>query len=163
MSALLLSVTPSKSDELAILWHQRLGHLHFAALRSILGSKTPLASSVCETCVKTKHRRRFIRTPVPRATRPLETIHSDVCGPFKCLSFSGAQYFILYIEHYTRFCWVYFLRTKEANEVTGRFQEFRERIRKIFPQWEISRFRCDNGKGEYNNTFFCGILSATGI
>lgn len=113
--------------------------------------------------MKTKHRRRFIRRPVPRATRPFEIIHSDVCCPFKCLSFSGAQYFILYIDDYTRFCWVYFLRTKEANEVTGRFQEFRERIRKIFPQWEISRFRCDNGKGEYNNTFFRGILSATGI
>jgi len=95
MNDLLLSVTPSKSDELAILWHQRLGHLHFAALRSILGSKTPLASSICETCVKTKHRRRFIRRPVPRATRPFEIIHSDVCGPFKCLSFSGARYFIL--------------------------------------------------------------------
>ena len=60
ISDLLLSVTPSKSEELAILWHQRLGHLYFAALRSILGSKNLLASGICETCVKTKHRRRFI-------------------------------------------------------------------------------------------------------
>ena len=162
-SDLLLSVSPTKDDELASLWHQRLGHLNFAAIRSILGSKTPLATSICETCVKTKHRRRFIKKPVPRATRPFETIHSDLCGPFRSLSYSGARYFILYIDDYTRFCWVYFLHTKEANEVTGRFQEFHERIRKIFPQWEISRFRCDNGKGEYNNTFFRGILSATGI
>ena len=159
----LLSISPTKDDELASLWHQRLGHLNFAAIRSILGSKTPLATSICETCVKTKHRRRFIKKPVPRVTRPFETIHSNLCGPFRSLSFSGARYFILYIDDYTRFCWVYFVRTKEANEVTSRFQEFRERIRKIFPQWGISRFQCDNRKGQYNNTFFRGILSATGI
>jgi len=218
-----MSITPSEGDELASLWHQRLGHLHFTAIKWMLGGKTPHASNICETFIKTKHRHRFIRKmsergprrswtllvrqgglwspwstwstpihydphflkfyrkcgpgwirvdqeaqgdhnppwwtrtgfyillmfikkPVPRATRPFETIHSDVCGPFKAVSFSGARYFILYIDHYTCFCKVYFLHTKEANEVTGCFWEFRERIRKIFPKWEISRFRCDNGK-----------------
>ena len=159
----MLSISPTKYDELASLWHQRLRHLNFAALWSILGCKTPLAASICETCVKTKHRRRFTRKSVPRSTSPFETTHSDLCGPFSCSSFSEAQDFILYIDDYTCFCWVYFLRTQEANEVTSLFHEFRERIRKIFPKWEISSFWCDNAKGEFTNIFFQDILSATGI
>ena len=70
----------------------------------MLGREIPLAPSIYETCIKPKHHCRFIKKPAPRATRLVETIHSELCGPFKAVSFSGARYFILYIDHYTRFC-----------------------------------------------------------
>jgi len=53
--------------------------------------------------------------------------------------------------------------TKEAVEVTSRFQEFKLRVEKMFPQFQMCRFRCDNGKGEYDNRFFRGILCASGV
>ena len=43
------------------------------------------------------------------------------------------------------------------------FQVFRERISNQFLQFRISQFHCDNGKREYDNAFFRGILKTYGI
>ena len=47
--------------------------------------------------------------------------------------------------------------------MTSRFQEFKLRVEKMFPQFPLCRLRCDNGKGEYDNRFFRGILRASGM
>jgi len=36
-------------------------------------------------------------------------------------------------------------------------------MEKAYPQWPIARFRCDNGRGEYDNRLFRGILRVSGI
>lgn len=41
--------------------------------------------------------------PIPKesttkTTRLLEIVHSDVCGPFKVKSVSGAKYFVTFID-----------------------------------------------------------------
>jgi len=59
--------------------------------------------------------------------------------------------------------WVYFLRGKTAIEVVSVFQEFKARVEKPFPDWPIVRFRCDNGRGEYDNSLFRGILRVSRI
>jgi len=87
----------------------------------------------------------------------------DLCGPITPLSMAGACYFIVYIDDFSRYTWVYFLRTKTADEVTSRFQEFQHLVEKQWPDWPIKRFRCENGKGEYDNGFFRGILRVSGI
>lgn len=99
----------------------------------------------------------------PRATRPFELLHSDLCGPVSPESASGARYFILYIDDFSRLTWVYFLQSKAASEVVFVFQEFMARVGGRFPQYPMVRFRCDNGKGEYDNSLFRGILRGSGI
>jgi hypothetical protein len=57
------------------------------------------------------------------ATRPLELIHTDICGPITPDSFSGKEYFITFIADYLRKCWVYFLEKKsEAFETFKKFK-----------------------------------------
>jgi transposase InsO family protein len=39
-------------------------------------------------------------------------IHTDICGPIIPCSYSGKEYFITFIDDYSRKCWVYFLEKK---------------------------------------------------
>ena len=68
------------------------------------------------------------------------------------------RYYIIYVDDYSRFTWVFFLKTKSSTEITGVFQSLMAYLHKHFPQWKILRFRCNNGSGEYTNSQFRGIL-----
>ena len=110
-------------------------------MKIALGDSLPTVSEAeehdlvaCTVCIQAKLQCKIIRQLVPRTTRPFELIHSDLAGPIASPSCSGARYSILYIDDHTRYTSVYFLRTKEATEVTGYFQEFITRIEKQFPQ-----------------------------
>jgi len=117
----------------------------------------------CSSCVKTKIQRRIVRAPVERTQQPFELVHSDLCGPITPPSMGGARYFILYIDDFSRTSHVYFLRSKAAEEVVSVFKEFAKHIETQFPGQPIRRFRCDNGKGEYDNHLFRSILQDSGI
>ena len=151
------------------IWHLRLGHLGFESLKKLL----PLASysndenedttiKRCIICIKAKQQRSYNRKPVEKTTKPFHLLHSDLCGPLT-QSHSGYRYFIVYIDAFSRTAWVYFLRSKKAEEVVSVFQEFQAMVDTQYPEYEIRRFRCDNGRGEYDNTFFRGILRVRGI
>ena len=43
------------------------------------------------------------------------------------------------------------------------FQDLQTRIEKQYRDWPITRFWCDNSRGEYNNSLFRGILRVGGI
>jgi hypothetical protein len=47
-----------------------------------------------------------------RASSPLDLIHSDLMGPFPHLSISEARYALTFIDDFSRYTWVYFLRHK---------------------------------------------------
>jgi len=147
------------------LWHKRFGHIGVQSLRYILGESFPANASLplCPTCVLGKQHQKIIRTPVPPVSRPFELVHSDVCGPISIPSFSGQRYFVVYVDDFSRRVWVYFVRSKESIEMTSVFQEFLARMEKAYPDWPIARFRCDNGRGEYDNRLFRGILRVSGI
>ena len=109
-------------------WHQRLGHLIIRAVKALI----PIAnrdsndafSKACSVCISTKQQRKFARMPVQRASEPFELVQSDLCGPISVPSHGGARYFILYIDDYSRYAWVYFLSDKSSTTITAKFQEF---------------------------------------
>ena len=45
-----------------------------------------------------------------QATRKLELVHGDVCGPMHMLSFGNHLYYVTFIDDYLRFAWVYPLK-----------------------------------------------------
>jgi hypothetical protein len=116
---------------------------------------------ICETCVLAKHERKIIRIPVQRTTTPFELVHSDTCGPFATKSIGGATHFIVFIDDFSRYAYVYPLLNKLAGTCTGIFQLFQKKVENW--GYTIKRFRCDNGRGEYDNRLFRGILAAGGI
>ena len=56
----------------------------------------------------------------------LELIHSDVCGPMSSTSLSGFEYYITFIDDFSRKTWIYFLKAK--GEVFEKFKEFKALI-----------------------------------
>jgi hypothetical protein len=57
------------------------------------------------------------RVPVPKmsqneSSRPLQLIHTDVCGPMNVNSMGGSKYMLSFTDDYTKYVTVYFLKNK---------------------------------------------------
>jgi transposase InsO family protein len=151
------------------LWHRRLGHLNIKGVHALqnmvsgmnLGNMPcPTSSFVCEGCIEGKqHRKPFPSDGGMRATKPLEIVHSDVCGPMRTTSLGGARYFVMYIDDFSRKVWVYLLKSK--GECLEKFKEFKALVEKQ-SEYKIKVFRSNNG-GEYISKGFHGFLKAHGI
>lgn len=102
------------------LWHRRLGHVSFGNM-SFLQCKVP-SGLKCKICIKGKQP----RTPFPRdgnrATKKLEIVHSDVCGPLKVQSIGGCRYFVTFIDDFTRKVFIYTIKYK--SQVFAKFVDF---------------------------------------
>ena len=59
----------------------------------------------------------------------LELIHSDVCGLMPSISLSGYEYYVTFIDDYSRKTWIYFLKNK--SEMFGKFKEFKAFIENL--------------------------------
>jgi transposase InsO family protein len=143
------------------LWHLRFGHLGYAGLKEALRKQSMIGlpslefeKKFCEGCVVGKHARNSFGNAKFRAKKPLELIHTDICGPITPTSFEGRRYFITFIDDYSRKCWVNFLNEKlEAFETFKRFKIMIQKNTGIY----IKSLRSDRG-GEYlSNNFkiFC--------
>ena len=77
----------------------------------------------CSHCMAGKQTRvSFKKHPPSRKSKLLELVHFDVCGPLKVKSFSGALYFVTFIDDCSRKLWVYALQRKD--QVLEKFKEF---------------------------------------
>ena len=95
------------------LWHNRFGHLGYDNVSKLIKGKMVEGmncdvqvkpKTVCEPCIMGKQH----RIPYPKgvstcATEAFEVVHSDVCGPMSVSSFGGSQYFVTFIDDYTRY------------------------------------------------------------
>lgn len=80
--------------------------------------------TVCEVCMKGKQIRENIpKKSVWRASRGLELVHSDLCGPITPISESEKRYIINFIDDYSRKCWTFFL--VEKSEAFKSFKDWR--------------------------------------
>jgi hypothetical protein len=104
------------NDSNIITWHARLGHigqdrLHRLARAGLLGSLTKEELPICEHCLA----RKATRLPfgkAKRASSPLQLIHSNICGPMNVRARNGGNYFITFIDDFTRFGHVYLISHK---------------------------------------------------
>ena len=149
-------------------WHRRYGHLGEKYLQQLEKDKlvngfnydVTKSTELCEPCVQGKlHNSKFPSTGRKRAVRPLELVHSDVCGKLKNKSLSGAEYFLSFIDDNTHFTWVYMLKKKD--EVFRKFREWKAMVERESGH-RLKTLRTDNG-GEYTSTEFKEYLEAEGV
>jgi hypothetical protein len=94
-------------------------------------SNLDFENKFCDWCVIGKQTRRQFEKSKFSTTRPLELIHTDIYGPIILGLFSGKEYFITFIDDYSRKCWVYFLEKKsEAFETFKKFKVIDEKMMK---------------------------------
>lgn len=112
------------------IWHQRLGHpspAKFHHLTSkfhlpVAQNKTRSSSSLCTHCCVAKSHRLPFTLSNTTVDQPLALIHSDVWGPF-LPSTTGFKYYVVFVDDYSRFIWVYPLYAK--SDVYSKFLEFK--------------------------------------
>ena len=100
------------------------------------------------------HRNSFKPVGAVKSTRKLQIVHSDVCGPMHTESIGGCKYFVTFIDDYSRYCHVYFL--KQESEVFEKFKEFQAMVENETER-NIGVLRSDRG-GEYLSEKFEGYL-----
>jgi len=59
-----------------------------------------------------------------KAKEPLELVHFHVFGPVKQASISGRKYLVTFIDDFSRYVSIYFM--KEKSETLSKFKEFKE-------------------------------------
>jgi hypothetical protein len=104
---------------------------------------------ICEHCLAGK----TIRLPFGKAKRgssPLQFIHSDICGPMNVRARHERNYFITFIDDFTRFGHVYLISHKsEALDCFIRYTNLVENKLST----KIKALRTDRGRGYLSEQF----------
>ena len=145
-----------------------MAHVNFDCLKKMISKNTVRGIKVknmpnsidCETCAKGKIAvKAFPQESQTRPSKLLELIHSDVCGPMNIKSCGGARYFVTFIDGYSRYIHVYFIKSKD--EVFNVFKMFKNEVENQTDN-KIKCIRTDNGC-EYLSKAFEQFLSDNGI
>ncbi|KAI0507536.1 hypothetical protein KFK09_013662 [Dendrobium nobile] len=144
-------------------WHDRLGHPNKQTLARIASSNPGLnidcSFIFCKWCITAKHHKLPFHTITHRSSAPLELIHSDVWGPAPTSSHIGYLYYLIFVDDYTRFTWLFLLRHK--SEVFHKFLVFQAKAENLLSR-KIKQLRT-NGGGEFMNNSFTAFLRTNGI
>ena len=146
------------------LWHLRLGHInpnriHVLVKSGILTSLDFEPIPVCESCLEGKMTKRPFKAKGYRATKPLELVHTDVCGPINVQARGGYEYFVTFTDDYSRYGYIYLMRQK--SETFTKFREYKAEAEKQLGL-HIKELRSDRG-GEYLSGEFKSYLTQEGI
>lgn len=81
------------------------------------------SSSLCQPCVFAKMHRLSYTESTSQHLSPLDLIHSDLWGPAPITSSNGFSYYVSFIDHSSRYVWIYLLKAK--SEVYSVFLQFK--------------------------------------
>ena len=140
-------------------WHCKMGHLNERDLKMMakenlfnglnINQKDKLKT--CEICCSEKQiRESFPKSYGNRTKDVLEIVHSDVCGPMRIASHSGARYFVTFTDDFSRYCNVFVI--KQKSDVFNVFKKYKNEV-EILTGKRIKMLQSDNGR-EYCNREF---------
>lgn len=131
-------------------WHSRLGHPSLSILiKTVSRFLLPVSNFSskflsCSYCMINKsHKLSFSDSSIV-STRPLEYVFTDIWSS-PILSIDHFKYYLLFVDHYTRYSWLYPL--KQKSQVKKIFIVFKGLVENQF-QNKIGTLFSDNG-GEY--------------
>jgi len=145
------------------LWHSRLGHLSLKLMERLKNMVGGLQFSnkdfeKCRYCVGGKHARAPFPKEASRATEKLAVVHADLGGPFP-ESLNGSRYYVLFIDDWSRYTSVFFLKRK--SDVFEVFQQYKTFVEKQSGK-KVLCLRTDRG-GEFCSKKFDSFLVEQGI
>ena len=155
-------IEENKKGSIYNIWHRKLGHYSNDRINktaNILKEIKPIKKQQkCETCIKCKFPIPDFKTNTNQATKVLERVHSDLSGKLK-ESFDGFSYYMTLIDEYSRYCQVYFLKSKsETTDAIKKYIVWAER-----QTGEVLKcLKSDNG-GEYINENLAEYFISKGI
>ncbi|GJY98894.1 putative ribonuclease H-like domain-containing protein [Tanacetum coccineum] len=148
-------VAKATSEE-SMLWHRRLGHINFKNINKLVKENLvrdlPLKrfenDQTCVACLKGKQHRASCKTKAFNPiTKPLFMLHMDLFGPTFVSSLMHKKYCLVVTDDFSRFSWVFFLRTKD--ETSEILKNFIKEIENLVDK-KVKIIRSDNGT-EFKN------------
>ncbi|GKB73842.1 putative ribonuclease H-like domain-containing protein, partial [Tanacetum coccineum] len=148
-------VAKATSEE-SMLWHRRLGHVNFKNINKLVKENLvrdlPLKrfenDQTCVACLKGKQHRASCKTKAfSPITKPLFMLHMDLFGPTFVSSLMHKKYCLVVTDDYSRFSWVFFLRSKD--ETSEILKNFIKEIENLVDK-KVKIIRSDNGT-EFKN------------
>ncbi|GJU52191.1 putative ribonuclease H-like domain-containing protein [Tanacetum coccineum] len=164
LACLIAKATVDESNK----WHRRLGHVNFKNLNKLvkgnlvrgLPSKIFQNDHTCVACQKGKQHKASCKAKVVSSiSQPLQLLHMDLFGPTSVKSINHKTYCLVIADDFSRFSWVFFLRTKD--ETSGILKDFIRQIENQLNQ-KIKTIRCDNG-AEFKNKDIIEFCGSKGI
>jgi histone deacetylase 1/2 len=120
----------SLSSNSQYLWHLRLGHPNGQTLKTALKlCNIPVSnneqdiSNFCAACCMGKAHRLHSTQSQTIYSHPLELVFSDLWGPAPTTSSLGYHYYISFIDAYSRYTWIYLLKSK--SDALNIFKQFK--------------------------------------
>ncbi|GKE86242.1 ribonuclease H-like domain-containing protein [Tanacetum coccineum] len=144
-------------------WHQRLGHPGSKVLRRLLSSNSISCTKekppvLCHACQLGKHVRLLFVSSNTLVKSCFDIVHSDLwTSPI--LSLSGFEYYVLFLDHYLQYVWVYPLVNK--SDALSKFVLFCNFVN-TQSKCEVKSFQCDHGD-EFDNHDFHKLFASNGI
>jgi hypothetical protein len=131
-------------------WHARLGHPVDRIVRHVLSKfQLPYVPNkkltICHACQHGKsHQLPFLPSD-HKSSAPLDLIFSDVWGPSLILSNNGARFYVIFVDHFSKFTWFYPIAYK--SNVFSLFPKFQAYVERQFNR-KIKSIQTDGG-GEF--------------
>ncbi|GJW69742.1 putative ribonuclease H-like domain-containing protein [Tanacetum coccineum] len=143
----------------------RFGHIQFKNLNKLvkgnllrgLPSKIFQNDHTCVACQKGKqHKASCKAKTVSSISHSLQLLHMDLFGPTYVRSLNHKNYCLVITDDFSRFSWVFFLRTKD--ETSAILKDFIRQIENQLNQ-KVKTIRSDNGKKFKNKDVIelCGL------
>ncbi|KAI7815493.1 Retrovirus-related Pol polyprotein, partial [Rhyzopertha dominica] len=138
-----------------LIWHQRFGHMK--KLPEVC--KITNTNEKCDICIQGKMKRKKFEVSKEETNEILKIVHSDVVGKITPNSLGGAQYFVTFLDDFSRYSEVALIKRKD--EVLANFKIFVQKSENI-QGITLKALQSDNG-GEYTSNEFKQYLNTKGI
>eukprot|EP00253_Pinus_taeda_P030314 PITA_30314 len=107
-------------------------------------------NTICKPCQFCKKSRSHFIEKEGSASEPLELVHTDLCGPSWKKSPHGEEYFIFFIDEFSKMCWIGLLKHKD--EAFENFKASKDLVENELDH-KIKFLRSDRG-GEFTSDEF---------
>ena len=101
--------------------------------------------TICVEYIKGKQTKNK-RLKANTTSEVLELIHTDMCGPFPKASWNGQQYFISFIDDYSRYGYLYLIKKK--SQLLDMFKAFKAEVENQLNK-RIKAVKFDRGSEYY--------------
>ena len=151
-----------KSFTILSLWHRKLGHPTLSTVKQVL-SNCNLEFSMnekdrfCFACQLGKSHKLSFSNSLTVYNDSSHLTESDLWGAASVTSRNGFRYYISFVDVYSRYTWIYFLKSK--SKVTQTFLHFKAQVELLLNR-KIKILQIDCG-GEFRS--LTSLLQSTGI